>query len=87
MELQVYADAERMNQVVINFVNNAIKYAPKSKEIRINIEKVNDMAKVSVTDKGPGISADKLTHIFNRCYRADNSGLQYSGLGLGLYIS
>jgi PAS domain S-box-containing protein len=87
MELQVYADAERMNQVVINFVNNAIKYAPKSKEIRINIEKVNDMAKVSVTDKGPGISADKLTHLFDRYYRVDNSGLQYSGLGLGLYIS
>lgn len=87
IELQVYADAERINQVVINFVNNAIKYAPKSKEIRINIEKVNDMAKVSVTDKGPGIYPDKLTHLFDRYYKADNSGVQYSGLGLGLYIS
>ena len=76
-----------MNQVVINFVDNVIKYAPKSKEIRINIEKVNDMAKVSVTDKGPGISADKLTHLFDRYYRADYSVLQYFGLGLGLYIS
>jgi two-component system CheB/CheR fusion protein len=86
MELQIYADAERINQVVINFINNAIKYAPKSKEIRIHIEKVNDMAKVSVTDQGPGISADKLTHLFDRYYRVDTSGIQYSGLGIGLYI-
>ncbi len=86
MELQVYADADRMNRVVINFINNAIKYAPESKEVRIVIEKVNDMAKVSVTDKGPGISADKLAHLFDRYYRVDASGVQYSGLGLGLYI-
>jgi PAS domain S-box-containing protein len=87
MELQVYADAERINQVVINLVTNAVKYAPESKEIIIKIEKVNDMAKVSVIDKGPGISPEKLTHLFDRYYRADNSGSQYSGLGLGLYIS
>ncbi|MDZ4792966.1 MAG: PAS domain S-box protein [Bacteroidota bacterium] len=87
MELEVYADAERVNQVVINFVTNAIKYAPQSKEIRIRIEKVNEMAKVSVIDKGSGISTEKLAHLFDRYYRADNSGSQYSGLGLGLYIS
>lgn len=87
LELQVYADAERMNQVVINFINNAIKYAPESKEIKINIEKVKGMAKVSVTDEGHGISADKLAHLFDRYYRVDSSGSQYSGLGLGLYIS
>jgi PAS domain S-box-containing protein len=87
MELQVYADAERVNQVVINFVTNAIKYAPESKEIRIRIEKVNDMAKVSIIDKGPGISPDKLTHLFDRYYQAESGGSLYSGLGLGLYIS
>ena len=84
--LQVCADAERINQVVINFVNNAIKYAPKSKEIKIHIEKTNDMVKVSVTDKGPGISADKLAYLFDRYYRVDSNGFQYSGLGIGLYI-
>ena len=87
MDMQVYADAERINQVVINFVTNAVKYAPESKEIRIRIEKVDNMAKVSVIDKGPGIPAEKLIHLFDRYYRADNSGSQYSGLGLGLYIS
>jgi PAS domain S-box-containing protein len=87
MELQVYADAERVNQVVINFVTNAIKYAPESKEIRIRIERINDMAKVSIIDKGPGISPDKLTHLFDRYYQAESGGSLYSGLGLGLYIS
>jgi PAS domain S-box-containing protein len=86
-EVEVYADAARIDQVVINFVNNAIKYAAGSKEIKIFIEKINDIAKVSIIDKGPGIPPDKLLHLFGRFYRVDSSGSQYSGLGLGLYIS
>ena len=69
------------------FVNNAVKYAPHSKEILIRIEKVNNMAKVSVIDKSPGISPEKIPHLFDRYYRVDSSGSQYSGLGLGHYIS
>jgi len=38
-------------------------------------------------DQGPGIAAEKIPHLFNRYYRADRQGVQYSGLGLGLYIS
>jgi two-component system CheB/CheR fusion protein len=86
-ELMVYADADRIDQVVVNFVNNAIKYAPSAKEIHVYIEKVNNMAKVSVRDNGPGIPPEKLPYLFDRYYRADSSGMQYSGLGLGLYIS
>ncbi|AMR30099.1 hypothetical protein A0256_01040 [Mucilaginibacter sp. PAMC 26640] len=85
-EIQVIADEGRLDQVVVNFVNNAIKYASRSKEILIKIEKVNDMAKVSVIDNGPGISAEKIPHLFERYYQADSKGSQYSGLGLGLYI-
>jgi two-component system CheB/CheR fusion protein len=44
------------------------------------------MAKVSVTDKGPGITDDKLNHLFDRYYRVQTHGIQGSGLGLGLYI-
>lgn len=87
MEMEVFADKGRIDQVVVNFVNNAVKYAPNSREICIKVEKVNDMAKVSIIDKGPGISAEKLPHLFDRYYRVDGSGNQYSGLGLGLYIS
>ncbi len=86
-ELMVYADVNRIDQVVINFVNNAIKYAPASKEIYAKIEKINNMVKVSVSDKGRGIPPEKIPYLFDRYYRADSSGMQYSGLGLGLYIS
>ena len=85
--LQIYADENRVDQVVVNLINNAIKYAPASTEIYLNIEKSGNMAKVAVTDSGPGISPDKIPHLFNRYYRADPEGIQYSGLGLGLYIS
>lgn len=85
-EVKVHADAARIDQVVINFVNNAIKYAPESKEILVYIEKINDKVKISVIDKGPGIPAEKMRYLFDRYYRADNSGNQYTGLGLGLYI-
>ena len=87
IDIEVFADEGRIDQVVINFVNNAVKYASHSKEILIKIEKVNDMAKVSVIDRGPGISPEKIPHLFDRYYRVDSSGSQYSGLGLGLYIS
>jgi len=85
--LTVYADPDRINQVIINFVNNAIKYAPDSKIITVHIEKVNDMVKVAVTDKGPGVTPDKVAHLFDRYYRVEENGIQGSGLGLGLYIS
>jgi len=85
--LQLFADKDRIDQVVINFVNNAVKYAPGSTQIYMIAEKIDDWIKVSVKDTGPGIPPEKLMHLFGRYYRADNSGYQYSGLGLGLYIS
>lgn len=87
LNLKVYADALRIDQVIVNFLNNAAKYASNSKEVVITIERVKDMAKVSVTDRGQGISADKIPHLFDRYFRVDSTGSQYSGLGLGLYIS
>ena len=86
LHLKILADTERIAQVIINFINNAIKYAPIAKEININIEKIEDQIKVSVIDKGPGIPLDRTQHLFDRYYRVDSSGSQYSGLGLGLYI-
>ncbi len=87
LELEVYADEHRIEQVIINFINNAIKYAPKEKEIFLTVENKKDVAKISVRDTGPGISAEKQPQLFERYFRADESGTQVSGLGLGLYIS
>ena len=85
--LVVHADEHAIDQVVINFVNNAIKYAPDSKEIFLITEKTKDYVRISVKDSGPGIPADKQPHLFERYYQAETSGFQNSGLGLGLYIS
>ncbi|WP_316788716.1 PAS domain S-box protein [Pedobacter frigoris] len=85
--LEVFADEQRIDQVVVNFVNNAVKYAPNSRKIYLVVEKLGNAARVSVKDNGPGIPKDKLPHLFDRYFRADVSGFQVSGLGLGLYIS
>lgn len=84
--VEVYADENRIDQVVINFVNNAVKYASDSNEIHINIETLNNEVKVSIKDFGEGIDGKILPQLFDRYFRADHSGKTYSGLGLGLYI-
>lgn len=85
--LQIVADENRIEQVIFNFINNAVKYAPNSKEIFLTIEALSGSVKISVRDTGPGIPASKLPHLFDRYFRADQTGAQVSGLGLGLYIS
>jgi PAS domain S-box-containing protein len=86
-DLEVIADEHRIEQVVVNFINNAAKYAPNSREITMLVEKLENKVKISVQDHGPGIATDKLPHLFDRYFRADDTGAQVSGLGLGLYIS
>jgi PAS domain S-box-containing protein len=86
-DLEIIGDEHRIDQILVNFVNNAIKYAPNSKQIFLTAEPVAGAAiKISVRDTGPGIAAEKLPYVFERYYRIDNSGHNYSGLGLGLYI-
>ncbi|MES2827974.1 MAG: ATP-binding protein [Bacteroidota bacterium] len=86
-ELSVLADEHRIDQVVVNLVNNVVKYAPDSKPIWLIVSKEDGMAKISVKDMGPGIAPQKIPHLFDRYYRVDDEGNQVSGLGLGLYIS
>lgn len=86
-QLKVYADEHAIDQVVVNLVNNAVKYAPDSLEIFLIVEKLAEDVKISVMDTGPGISPDKIPYLFDRYYQAQPSGFNNSGLGLGLYIS
>lgn len=86
-ELMVYADYRRIDQVMVNLIGNAVKYSPQSKRIEITVINNEHTATVSVRDFGIGINPEKLPHLFDRYYRVDALGHQFSGLGLGLYIS
>lgn len=82
----IYADQAKIIQVITNLINNAIKYAPSSLTIEIIVENIRGGVKISVTDYGMGIAAEKQNHIFNRYYRIDSTIGHGSSLGLGLYI-
>ncbi|MFP5079420.1 ATP-binding protein [Pedobacter sp. JCM 36344] len=84
--IDVVADTIRIEQVLVNFITNAIKYAPDAKEILINIKKIDGYVKVCVVDRGPGIPAEKIRYLFDRYYQVSNASSLYTGLGLGLYI-
>jgi PAS domain S-box-containing protein len=87
LTIEVYADRHKIDQILVNFVNNALKYAPESEEILINVEQLPSFTKISVSDKGPGIPAEDVPHLFNRYYQINKEKNQSPGLGLGLYIS
>jgi len=85
--ITVNADRNRLEQVLVNLISNAIKYSPEADKVIIRVERVPEGAKISITDFGIGIPADKLPMIFDRFYRVDEKSQRYAGLGLGLYIS
>jgi PAS domain S-box-containing protein len=87
LSIRVYADRHKIDQILVNFVNNALKYAPKSEEIAINVEQFTNYTKISVTDKGAGIMPEDVPHLFDRYYQIKKGNFQSPGLGLGLYIS
>ena len=80
-------DRDRLQQVVINLLTNAIKYSPNAKEVTIQVEQQDNMLKVSVTDKGIGMNKKHLEKIFERYYRVEEHAVHFQGLGIGLYIS
>ncbi len=88
--LEVEADPDRVRQVVINYLSNALKYAPPDRPIAVRVEtrEGEGVARVAVRDEGPGLTPDQQAHLFERFYRAEGiSHLQGSGIGLGLGLS
>lgn len=84
----VRGNAERLEQVVMNLVTNAIKYSPEGSEILICVEEKNGRAVLSVTDTGIGLSESNQHRIFERFFRVEqNTKVPAAGLGMGLYIS
>ncbi len=83
----VVADKDRIGQVIINLVNNAIKYSSPGKPIAIKVKEKDGFSRVAVSDSGIGI--DKIHHdkIFKRFYRVEeHQSKMVSGFGIGLYI-
>lgn len=87
LSLEVYADSDKIDQVLVNFVNNAVKYAKGSKEILIRVDKLEKCVKISVIDHGNGIAPENIPHLFDRYYQVNKNDDHRKGLGLGLYIS
>ncbi len=84
--LECVGDSERLAQVVINLLTNAIQYNRPDGEVRVRLESQNNMAFLTVSDTGAGIAAEDLPRVFERFYRADKSR-STGGNGLGLAIS
>jgi PAS domain S-box-containing protein len=81
-------DRFRLEQVVNNFLSNAIKYSPEADTVLVNCTLHADNSLiVSVQDFGIGIEEKDLMRLFDRYYRVDNTAMRFEGLGLGLFIS
>ena len=87
VSVDIYADATRIEQVLVNLVSNAIKYSPENSPIKISVETIANELKVSIQDSGVGIPAASLPHIFDCYFRAHRNDKRFNGTGLGLYIS
>jgi two-component system CheB/CheR fusion protein len=86
-DFMIKGNAERIEQVLMNLVNNAIKYSNGSKRVIIKTGKHGNCVRVSITDFGIGLSEEQKYKIFERFYRVEDKKNMTSGLGMGLYIS
>jgi len=78
---QVDADPDRMRQVLVNLLDNAIRYSPSGEVVRVNVASASDGVTVSVQDRGPGIPAAEQARVFERFYRADKARARDAGVG------
>jgi len=85
--ITVYGNDERLEQVLMNLINNAVKYSPQNKVIVVKAEKNGATATVSVKDFGIGMSSVDQKSIFERFFRVNGHDATMPGLGIGLYIS
>ena len=86
--VQILGDKDRLEQVFINLLTNAVKYSPKSDKVLVSLSRTQEKAIVCVKDFGIGIDESYHHKIFERFYQVtDPEEKTYPGLGMGLYIS
>lgn len=87
-DITSYLDKDKISQVVVNLISNALKYTPKGGRVEVKISEDEKYIKLSVNDTGIGISQDDLPYVFERFYRVDESRNKLTGgAGIGLTIS
>ena len=79
-------DSLLMEQVLVNLLDNAAKYAPPSSTITVRAQRKDGTVRLQIIDEGPGIPEDQLSLIFEKFHRVKNRDLQRAGTGLGLAI-
>lgn len=85
--IKASVDKDRIEQVLMNIISNAMKYTPSTSTISISLQQKNHVALISIQDNGIGIAPEDQAHLFERFFRVKNTTKNYSGLGIGLYIS
>lgn len=83
----IMGDRDRLGQVIINLLTNAIKYSPDANSIEVTIQQDKKIIKISFFDHGIGIDKSHLAKIFDRFYQVRDGKKTFAGLGMGLYIA
>ena len=83
----IEGDKQRIEQVIVNLLTNAIKYSPAANEVFVYLQKTDSGIRIGVRDTGIGIPKEKTSNIFSRFYRVEGLSPHMSGLGIGLYIT
>lgn len=86
--IPIYAHADRISQVVTNYITNALKYSADDKSVAVVLQKKEGVGRFAVYDQGTGLSPDEQERIWERFYRVQSNAYRNgSSVGLGLYIS
>lgn len=84
----IFADKDKISQVMVNLLSNALKYTPEGGRVEVKVKGAEDITEISVKDTGNGIPEEDLPYIFERFYRADKSRNRLTGgAGIGLTIT
>jgi PAS domain S-box-containing protein len=83
----IVADQQRVEQVLMNLIGNAVKYSPRGGEVRVRVDCENGSAVVAVSDRGIGIAADEVAQVGRLPFERGRRAHGYTGVGIGLYLS
>jgi signal transduction histidine kinase len=84
-DIHVFADPDRIDQVIVNVIQNAVQFSSPDSSVEVTVEK-EEQAVVSIRDYGPGIRQEDMESLWERFYKADRARTKKAGTGLGLSI-